>query len=394
MKSEILDFDYLRTKKEIFYWVHFILFVMTKLNIFVSNYVRVPILFMYLVGVFLILTKNSKFKKIEIINSKIKLILVFGFYMMLNVLIMKFLNVYIIYWVATFIFIKELRFTKNEIFTLINKTAIVYLVLAILLNYTPLKALSWYEIRQISNRFVPFVHRFIGISSTPAGPDILYFIVIINNLILNKGKSKYFYIILGFIMVIWTASLSPFMSLAGAIIILPFTSRKVIKIIYGSMLWLYQFPVILIYAVGSVEIRHILNVFSTARAMIWYHVYLNLLEKSSFAQFIFGRKELVEFWKSKVLVNNPHNFSLIVLQFAGIIGYIIIISFITSKFQKLQDKYIIFIVSLLMIYSSTNTYIFTIRGNPIFIYILIAYLFSRNESKIESRINANELSGI
>jgi hypothetical protein len=381
MKTEMLDFDYLRTKKEIFYWVHFILFVMTKLNIFVSNYVRVPILFMYLVGVFLILIKNSKVINSKLQNSKIKLMLLFGLYMILNAVIMKLLNVYVIYWVVTFVFIKELRFSSDEILSLINKTAIVYFILSILLNYTPLKTLSWYEVRQIRSRFLPFAYRFIGISSTPAGPDIFYLIVLISNLILNKGKSKYFYMILGFVVLIWTASLSPFMSLAGAIIILPFTKNKVIKIIYGSMLWLYQFIIMVVYAFGAEGLRHILNRLSTTRSMIWYHLYLNFMEKSSFTQFIFGRKELVEFWHYLKLINNPHNFSLIVIQFAGIIGYSIIIIFATYNFQKLQDKYTIFMISLLMIYSSTNTYIFTIRGNPIFIYILIAYLFSRNETK-------------
>lgn len=388
MKKEMLDLDYLRSKKEIFYWVHFILFVMTKLNVFVSNYVRVPILLMYLVGAFLILIKNSKFINSKLQNSKVKLMLLFGIYMILNAVIMKLLNVYVIYWVVTFIFIKELRFSKNEILSLINKTAIVYFIISILLNYTPLKTLSWYEIRQIRSRFLPFAYRFIGVSSTPAGPDIFYLIVLISNLILNKGKSKYFYMILGFVVVIWAASLSPFMSLFGAIIILPFTKNKAIKVIYGSMLWLYQFIIMAAYAFGVEGLRHILNVLSTTRSMIWYHLYLNFMEKSSFTQFLFGRSELVEFWHFLKLINNPHNFSLIVIQFAGIIGYSIIIIFATFNFQKLQDKYTIFMISLLMIYSSTNTYIFTIRGNPIFIYILIAYLFSRNESKVATKIEA------
>lgn len=388
MKAEMLDFDYLRTKKEVFYWVHFILFVMTKLNIFVSNYVRVPILFMYLVGVFLILIKNSKVVNTKILNSKVKLVLGFGFYMILNAVIMKVLNVYVIYWVVTFVFIKELKFSSDEILSLINKTAIVYVIIAVLLNYTPLKALSWYDIRILHNRFIPSIPRFIGISSTPAGPDIFYLIVLISNLVLNKGKSKYFYMILGFIVLVWTASLSPIMSLAGAILILPFTRNKVIKIIYGTQLWLYQFIMIVVYAFGSEWVRHILNMLSTTRSMIWYHLYLNFMEKSSITQIIFGRRELVDFWHFLKLINNPHNFSLIVIQFAGIIGYGIIIIFATYNFQKLQDRYTIFMVSLLMIYSSTNTYIFTIRGNPIFIYILIAYLFSRVETeKIEEAVH-------
>jgi hypothetical protein len=382
MKKEMLDWDYLITKKEIFYWVHFILFFMTKLNIFVSNYIRLPILGMYIVGVFLILIKNSKVKSSKIINSRIKLILIFGFYMILNLLIIKYTNVYVIYWVATVIFIKELKFKSSEILSIINKTAIVYFILAILLNYTPLKVLSWYDIRILHNRFVPSVPRFIGLSSSPAGPDIFYIVVLFSNLFLNKCRSKYLYIIFSLVLVVWTASLSPIVSIVGAIAILPFTNNKVIKSIYSSMLWLYQFIIIFIYAIGSEGLRSFLNRCSTTRSMIWYHLYLNASYKSSLSQWIFGRSELVEFWHFKQLINNPHNFSLIVLQFGGIIAYIMIIIFFAFNFQKIQNKYIIFIVSMLIIYSSTNTFIFTIRGNPIFIYILISYLFVRNESEV------------
>ncbi len=199
---------------------------------------------------------------------------------------------------------------------------------------------------------------------------------------------------LGFIIVIWTGSLSPFMSLAGAIIILPFTSNKVIKIMYGSMLWLYQFIIMLIYGLASEGGRHILSRLSTTRAVIWYNLYFNLMEKSTLSQWIFGRTELVELTHVGRIINNPHNFSLIALQFAGVIGYGIIIIVSTLNFQRLQDKYMIFIVSLLIIYSSTNSYIFTIRGNPIFIYILISYLFCKTESKTESYLDTKELSGI
>ena len=47
----------------------------------------------------------------------------------------------------------------------------------------------------------------------------------------------------------------------------------------------------------------------------------------------------------------------------------------------MRDKYKIFIVSVLLIYASTNTFIFTVRGNPIFVFLLGTYLLSGDESK-------------
>jgi hypothetical protein len=381
MKDGILNWDYLRTKKEIFYWLHFMLFFLSKLNIINSNFVRLPILLMYIVGVFLILIRNFKVKQ-----SNIKLMIMFGFYMLLNLLIVKYTNVYVIYWVATVIFIKELKFTSSEILSLINKTAIVYFILSILMSYTPLKALSTYEVRQLHNRFIPSIFRFLGLNGSPAGPDIFYIIVLFSNIFLNKGRSKYLYSIFSLAIVAWTGSLSPIVSIIGALVILPFTNYKVIKIIYSSVIWLYQFIVIFMYSVGSEGVRHFLNRCSTTRSMIWYHLFINLIQQSTVFQWIFGRADLMEFYHMNQAINNPHNFSLIVLQFGGLIIYSMIIIFTTFKFQKIQDKYIMFIVALLLIYSSTNTFIFTIRGNPIFMYIIVTYLFAIKESKIESKI--------
>lgn len=373
-------------KKEIFYWIHFILFFMSNLNVVPEDYVRALILFMYILGLSTVLIVKYKQK-----YSYFKLIAMLGIYIILIILSIKYSNIHIMYLIATCIVIKELKFSKQEILSLINKTAIVYFILAIALNYTPLKSLSIYDIRQIRSRFLPHVYRFIGVNGSPAGPDILYLIVAITNLTQNKAKSKYFYIISSLIIVVWTASLSPIVALIGAIVIIPFSNSNIIKTIYSSTLWLYQYIVVLGYTVGSTSFRHILNRFSTTRSLYWYNVVRNLTRFSTFKEWLFGRQRLVGFARAGEIINNPHNFSIFLLEFGGVIMYSIIIIIATLNFKKIHDKHIIFIVSLLLIYTSTNTFIFTIRGNPIFNFILITYLFSRNEPKLSpSDITINE----
>ncbi|HEY8803601.1 MAG TPA: hypothetical protein VIM42_00545 [Clostridium sp.] len=378
-KKEILYWINSCNKKEILYWIHFALFTISNLNFSFVNYVRATILVMYLCGFVYMTVKKAEFK----LPSKYILIL-FGVYIILNALFIKTISVHIIYLAVTFMIIKEFKFSKSELLALINKTAIVYFILSVILGYTPLNSLSVFGPRQIENKFFPHLFRFIGIEGTPAGADIFFLIVLLSNIFLNKAKNKYFYITLSVIVLLWTSSFAPVVSIIGALLILPFTKNKVAKIIYSGMLWLYQFIVIIMYGFGTVKLQYILNVCSTWRARIWFNMYYGLIQYNSMALWLLGRKELVEFsHRTDTIINNPHNYSLFLLQFGGIITYIIIIGVATLYFKNMRDKYMIFVVSALLIYASTNTFILTIRGNPIFIYILIMYLSSGKEPKLE-----------
>jgi|GEM_PF-1226101 len=371
MKKEVIKwFDSLNNKKEIFYWIHFILFTINNQNFSFVNYSRAALLGMYICGFIYMVIKKPEFK----LPPKWMLLLFAG-YIILNMVTTRTVSVHIIYLAVTFIIINQFNFSKSELLALINKTAIIYFLLAVLLTYSPLKFLSVYGPRLIVNKIFPhLLYRFIGIEGTPAGADIFYVIVLISN-ILNKTKNKYFYITLSLIVLVWTSSLAPVVSIIGALLILPFAKNKVMKITYSTFLWLYQFIVIIMYSFGTVRLRYILDVCSTWRARIWFNMYYGLIEKNSIAQWILGRKDLVEFsHRTDTIINNPHNFSLFLLQFGGILTYCIIIFIITMHFKNMRDRYMIFVVSALLIYASTNTFIFTIRGNPIFIYILVMYL--------------------
>jgi len=367
-------------KKECFYWAHFILFTMSNLDFSYVGYVRAALLSMYICGLIYLVVKKSEFK----LPPKWMLVL-FGLYILLNALIIRTVSVHIIYLVVTVIVINQFKFSKSQLLALINKTAIIYFVLAIILNYSPLNFMSVLGPRLIENKFFPhLLFRFLGIEGTPAGADIFYMIVLFSNIVLNKTKSKYFYITLSLIILLWVSSIAPIVSILGALLILPFTKSKIMKITYSGLLWLYQFIVAIIYSFGSLELRHILDVCSTWRARIWFNVHYGLINQNSIAQWVLGRKELVEFpHRTDTIINNPHNFSLFLLEFGGLIIYCLIIFTLTMYFKNMTDKYMIFVISALLIYASTNTFIFTIRGNPIFIYILVMYLSSGSDPKLE-----------
>ncbi|MCB2293980.1 hypothetical protein LGK95_10665 [Clostridium algoriphilum] len=378
--KEVINCNHSSNKREILYWIHFALFTISNLNFSFVSYVRATILVMYLFVFVYMKVKRTEFE----LPSKYILIL-FGVYILLNTLFVKTISVHIIYLAVTFMIIKEFRFSKSELLALINKTAIVYFVLSVILGYTSLNALSVFGPRQIENKFFPhLLFRFIGIEGTPAGADIFFLVVLLSNIFLNKAKNKYIFITLSIIVLLWTSSLAPVVSIIGALLILPFTKNKVAKITYSGMLWLYQFIVIIMYGFGSLQLQNVLNVCSTWRARIWFNMYWGLIEHNTTALWVLGRKDLVEFsHRTDTIINNPHNFSLFLLQFGGIIAYIIIIVVATMYFKDMNDKYMIYVVSALLIYASTNTFIFTIRGNPIFVYILVLYLSSGKEPKLE-----------
>lgn len=377
MKEKIIDYFDSCNKKEIFYWSLFALYFLSNLNVSFVNYARAAILMIYLFAFLYLEFRNPKFK-----SPPNYLLIIFGLYIILNMFIIRGFNVHIIYCIVSFIIIKELKYSKKEIFLLINKTAIVYLVLSLILNYTPLNFLSLYNTRLIENKFFPLlIYRFLGIEGTPAGADIFYVLVLISNIFLykNENKSRYFYITLSIIVLVWTSSFAPLVSIIGALLILPFINNKVVKTTYSGLIWLYQFIIIFIYSFGMQNINQILNVASTWRARIWFKMYWSLVANSTLITWNLGRKTLVEFINS-VTMNNPHNYSLFLLQFGGIPMYIIIIVIATLYFKNMNDKYMIFVVAALLIYGSTNTFIFSIRGNPIFLFVLVTYLttFERN----------------
>ncbi|HEY8890129.1 MAG TPA: hypothetical protein VIM70_07715 [Clostridium sp.] len=378
MKEKVIDWVDSCNKKEIFYWVHFVFYFLSNLNVYFVSYVRASILVMYLLAFLYLFIKNHKFK----LPPRYFLI-AFGLYVVFNTLIIRNFSVHIVYCIISFIIIKELKFTKSQVLSLINKTAIVYLLVSLVLNYTPLSFLSLYNDRLITNKFFPhLLYRFLGIEGTPAGADIFYSLVLISNIVLNKTKNRRFFITLSVIILVWTSSFAPILSIVGALLILPFSNNKVAKATYGSMIWLYQFIIIFIYSFGFVHLNEILNVSSTWRARIWFKMYWSLVSNSTLSTWNLGRKALVNF-VHQTTTNNPHNYSLFLLEFAGIPMFIIIIGVTTMYFANMKDKYMIFVVATLFIYASTNTFIFSIRGNPIFLYILVTYLSFENEPKIE-----------
>jgi len=384
MREKVVEWFHSCNKKELFYWINFILFFMSNIHSFGENLVRVCILAMYVFGLLYMVYKNPEFKR-----PPMYLIVIFVVYLILNTIIMRTVSVHIIYCVVSFIVIRELKFSKNELLSIINRTAIVYIILSVLISYTPLSVLSIYDTRLVVNRFFPHIlYRFVGVEGTPAGPDIFFIIVIFSNIFFNKTNNRYFYIILSILLLIWTSSLSPLLSIVGALLILPFTKSKAIKTIYSYLIWLYEFIIIAIYSYGTVGIRNILNLASTLRARIWYNMYYSLIGHDSLAQWNLGRVGLVNFEHSPGYdINNPHNYSLFLLQFGGILAFIIIVVLATMYFRNMNIKYKIFIVSVLLIYASTNTFILSIRGNPIFIFVLVTYLASGNEPENETTGN-------
>ena len=276
MKEKMLDWIHSGNKKEIFYWVHFMLFFISNTNVKFVNYVRAAVMVMYLFAFIYMTVKNPKFE-----HPPNYILLLFGGYIILNALIIKNLSVHIIYTIVTFLIIKELKFSKSDILSLVNKTAIVYFILSIILNYTPVNFLAMYDTRLLENKIFPNLYRFLGIEGTPAGADIFYILVFLSNIFLNKNKSRFFYITLSVIVLIWASSFSPVVSILGALLILPFSNNKLVKITYSSMLWLYQFIIIIVYSFAFENINHILNIFSTWRAGIWFNSTYALIHQFS-----------------------------------------------------------------------------------------------------------------
>lgn len=372
------------------YWIQFILFFISQLIFINADYIRIITIIIQAFVISLIVINKYKYKVTNIILFNFILCAI-----ILDVIISRKLNVHMIYWLFSYLIIINLDVEEDEIIKLLNNTCIIYLILSIFLNYTSLRAISIYAEREfLQNKFLSNINRFLGIEGTPAGPDILFILVLYINIFRNRFDSKlkkYILFFISIIVIIWTSSLSPIVGIVISIPILILSkNNKFICNLYTIILLNYNYIIAIIYNRGDENLRLFLNKITTWRANLWGNILNELRYENSVVDWILGRKELIEVAHIKgTFTNNPHSIGLFILQFLGIFGFVCINLFIITKILKIKNSSIKIILISMMIYMNTNTFPLTIRGNPIFLYIFIYYL---NYYKLEEEVNISENS--
>ncbi|MFV0220635.1 hypothetical protein OBK23_13325 [Empedobacter falsenii] len=382
--------------KLFFFWSHFILFVLQQLNFSEStvSLLKFSIGSLYAVCILLLLV----FYKVRLSLKDLVLIGIVTFFVIAKILVLKSINIAVIYWLLCFFCFSKMNWKFEEFLKLVNYAAIAYFVVSILLVYGPLKGYFSYEVRELENRFIPSINRFIGIEGSPAGPDLFYTIVLVMNIYYKKFKYLFFSpaFIIACLVIVWTASLSNLVSLALAILVYLCYKFRIIAITV-----LFCFFLISTYLINryGYSMEFILNTVTTLRANIWLQVLTNMSNFNTFEEWVFGRIELMEFLSvgagSELYDANPHNLGLFAYQFLGVPLFILLVYLLVKYISKIPKGIFFFIIAFMISYSVTNTMPFTTRGNPVIIYLFAFCLFNynQNEKRLSNTVSQRPTTG-
>lgn len=365
--------------KFFFFWIHFTLFIVQQLALplFIVSLAKFSTALLYVIAIIVYSTYlKKKFSKVEIFCLYLLFVLVFA-----KLIFVLSFNIPLVYWSLFTLVLLKMDWNKNDFYKILNQVSVVYLIVALLITYSPLNFLSVYEERDLTNRFFQNFNRFIGIEGTPAGPDLLYTIVLIVNLNF-KGLRSLLKIptIFAILVILWTSSLSNLLALVIATIIyLLFPLRRTLSLIlfFASGLSLY-----VIHRYGE-TFQIVIDQITSYRATIWLRASEKLILNNNVAEWLLGRDKMVQFENVflEELEANPHNLSFFILQFFGIPTFLFVVSFLAYRIGKMQKNIFFFLSIFLIAYSITNPMPFTLRGNPLIMYTFIL-CFTINEKLI------------
>lgn len=343
----------------ILYWNHFIIFILLFFFPNFQKYFMSLLLLEYIVSIFF---KSRKETKTLIFFISIVFIILIK-----QIVLEKKIYTFPIYTLIMLTYFKlNEKIEEKEIISLLNKTFYIYIFFVLLGDY--LKILPE---REIGNRFLTGINRFIGIEGSPAGPDLLFFNVLLLNIKQKKNKIMF---ILGTIFYLLTGSLSPIASYVVALLLVNLKKIGLILIFFGTF-----FIGIVCHFFDKIQIA--LNLISTNRVEIWTEFLFKIFNEK-IINILFGIGKVIEVTIGNgKIYENPHNFYINLLLKAGIIVYIYYFYNIYIDYKKIKQKKIIVIILTQLIYMITNWYILGITANPIIIYILYYYLFIYSKNK-------------
>lgn len=358
------------------FWLHFVLFVLQQLllpDVLVAL-IKAAIGMLYVVGIVIIyVLPHTKVKLYEIM-----ILTVLGAYILMKLIFLQSLNVALIYWVLAVLCISRMQWTRQEMLKLLDSVSVLYFITAVLLSYTPLQAIFNYEIRDLANRFFPSINRFIGVEGSPAGPDILYTLILIFNfssMPFRKAIMK-LPVWIAILVLLWTASLSNLMSVVLALFVfLIYALRR----FYVAFLALFFLISTYIYNTFGLVASVVLNEITTLRAYIWVQVLDGLMAKNTPLEWLLGRGELMEFENVGGETGydaNPHNLFLFAFQFFGIPLFALLLFLLQDQVAKMPKRANLFIFVFMIAYGVTNAMPFTTRGDPAILYLLMFTLTS------------------
>jgi hypothetical protein len=270
---------------------------------------------------------------------------------------------------------------------------VLYLILSLLLYFS---VFSW-EAREL-NIFNHYIFgrelaTLIGFYGSTAHLDSYSFFIALLNLLFNKGKSRWFYILIPLVASIGTFRFTPIVSFGFALtfyIIVRLWGKWTIPFIN---IFLFSFFFIISWCYMHTEYYVLLREVTSGRSVIWALMLDIYYSTNDFIQKIFGYGETSSFAVNafssyfEKFVDNPHNNFLKFLLEYGWILYITIFYFITKSMLKIKETKSLLLIFFLLMASNTNAEIFDFK-HPTFLLWLLFLMKSPLNAQLNKK-NAN-----
>jgi hypothetical protein len=220
-----------------------------------------------------------------------------------------------------------------------------------------------------------------GLEGSTADIDSYSSVIVLLNLFLNKRKSKYIFILMALIALIWTARFTPIVSFIFSVITFIFIRNKWSALIAISMIFVgfISFTYIEMYHPydryfsSLVPNKLVLQLATHGRTYIWSEQMKNISENFHLLDYLLGNYKFSEVsipW-SDGTTSNSHN-SFLALYFRMGIVVLLMLAILIHKIFSSFNRLTFPILFSIFLSATTNGTIFYV-GNPIFL-ILTIYL--------------------
>lgn len=282
---------------------------------------------------------------------------------------------YIIYAAGLYYFISTLKDKVNILLKVSNIVYLIFLGLSLLVYFSliqwPNTNLNLFQYNVFGFTYTTF----IGFYGSTAHIDSYSLLIFFVNLFFNKGKGRYFFILVPLLAAIATVRFTPFVSIFVALFFLFMFSKfgkRITPIISLSIFSSFYIVYLIMLYFNNFTLNEMMGNFTNGRNFIWYDMltlYNNYDDMTLNKLIGFGNTELFSvssFGNTVGDISNPHNSYLRILIENGFIFYSLIYLFMTYKLTLIKNKIPLFLSFFILMVGVTNNEVFSF-SNPIFL---------------------------
>lgn len=287
-------------------------------------------------------------------------------------------------------FFKIQEISLQELIKFCNYTFLIYFFLSLISYFGiafhhPIDMINSFD---INYGFISF-ETLYGLEGSTADIDSYSSVIVLLNLFLNRSKSKYLFMGVALLALIWTARFTPLVSFVFSVFIFLVVRNKWMALlsIFFIFIGFAAFTYIEMYqpyghlfsSVASNKL--VLQLATHGRTFIWSEQLKCIHDNFHLLDYVFGNFKYAEIsipW-SDGTTSNSHNSFLALYFRMGILALFLLVLFVVKVFKSF-NRYTFPLLFSIFLSATTNGTIFYV-GNPIFIILTIYLIYFYKSEK-------------